>query len=653
MTTPNQPAPPDGAFEIGGGDYNYGQAYTESAVRGLFAIPAPTPLNALNLLREQLGRLPLEALQMFKDLIPDPIEWMFETVGGAVDAIMDALTNNPVFLAITAFQDFLAQLWANPGQVISEIGQNMVEGLVDLAGAVQQGAQDFVDFLEELWNNPGAVIEKIGQGMVDGLDDALGFLNSAWNQMGDIVQGLFVTPINEAVSQFQDWWGRITDRVQEGFDDAADAAGDLWAGLLRTFGLGPKSSSEVSNAAAELSEQAEKSRDLGEWNNAILGVRNNKSIMQGVDETEESTFLMSDLFNGSAAPPLMNVTSAAVPVAFWRATEWATKGFISWFGEGYTNVTGLYIDLYKLNYATSVMELFHSSDNLVGLADTTWKYIVYYIDEAHRFEVFPGDVIGVGMRVTGAGTHKVAAKSAPWLPAHPTAVPAKPSASKTGTGNVAFGSITYSTDLPWFGIGIVAGDTPPLFFTPRSTVFTTTGSHTYTIPSWANFVDVTMVGGGGGGHRGNEVGQGGEGGDAGSWASETLQRGVDFPVGASTLTFTVGAGGAPNSGGVPGGLGGSSVRAAIASGKAVFTAAGGPGGNAIGGSGVNGDSPGNHTYGGTTYVGGGTSLLRAVAAGSPGKSPGGGGAGGSGGFVSSYSGGVGAPGSVWSVARQS
>ena len=704
---------PDGAFEIGGGSTHYGQDYTEAAVRNMFAIPAPNPLNALNLLQDQLAKLPLEALQLFKDLIPDPIEDMFETVGGAVDAIMGALTNNPLFLAISTFQQFLEDLWNNPGEVINQIGQDMVDGLVELSINVGQAAQDFSDFLAELWADPGAVISQIGQDMVDGLDgiilgintavgavasdlstllgdlwsnagaviggitkgmvagleDSLDFLNAAWNQLGDIVQGIIVTPITEGVARFQDWWASITQGVQQTVDDAADFANDLWSGLMRALGV-DKSSADVSNAANELSKKAKDSIDLGEWNNAILGVRNNKSIMQGVDETEESTFLMSDLFTGASAPPSMDVTSAAVPVAFWRATEWATKGFISWFGEGYTNVTGIYIDLYKLNYDTSVMELFHSSGNLDGLADATWKYAVYYMDEADRFEVFPGDVIGVGLRVTGSGTHKVAAKSAPWLPGHPTVVPAKPSATRTGSGNLAFGSITYSTDLPWFGIGIVAGDTPPLFFTPRTEAFDTAGANTYTIPEWAQELDVVLVGAGGGGHGGHFFGTGGgtkgEGGDAGVWAAETLVRGVDFPVDATTLTINVGAGGVGGGGfavpGTPGPQtaaamkgqdGTSSSRSAIASGKAVFSAAGGLGATVLTTVLSSGESPGNFTYGGTNYIGGGTAP---AVKGNPtnGKPPGGGGAGGAHDAAAEAGwGGSGGRGGAWVTARQS
>lgn len=89
MTTPNQPAP-DGAFVIGGDDH-YGQDYNEEIVRALFAPPVPNVGNSLELLRQQLMKLPLEALQFFKDLIPGWVQGTFDTVSGAVTWIMTNL----------------------------------------------------------------------------------------------------------------------------------------------------------------------------------------------------------------------------------------------------------------------------------------------------------------------------------------------------------------------------------------------------------------------------------------------------------------------------------------------------------------------------------------------------------------------------------
>lgn len=90
---------PDGAYEIGGGDFRYGQDMTEAYARSLFDIPDFNALNALTVLPELLMRLPLEALQRFKAFIPDVAEGAFNTVTGAVTAIMGALTDSPRLIA--------------------------------------------------------------------------------------------------------------------------------------------------------------------------------------------------------------------------------------------------------------------------------------------------------------------------------------------------------------------------------------------------------------------------------------------------------------------------------------------------------------------------------------------------------------------------
>src|SRR5690606_14539002 len=145
-----------------------------------------------------------------------------------------------------------------------------------------------------------------------------------------IVTGAIVTPINQAVQNFKDWWQTVVDSF---FNIGANIQGfidSVWRGFTRALGVGGKSPSDVANAAANASEQADTAQQISEWNNAILGIRNNKALWTGIDETEESTFLLTDLFDGNSEPPFIEAGHYNVPMAFWRATEDAKKGFISW-----------------------------------------------------------------------------------------------------------------------------------------------------------------------------------------------------------------------------------------------------------------------------------------------------------------------------------
>ncbi|AEJ92025.1 minor tail protein [Mycobacterium phage HelDan] len=141
-----------GAFELGGGDYNYGQDFTEAAVRQMFELPAITLLNAVDLLEEQLLKMPIEALRVFAPLIPDAVEDDFVDVVTAVTKIIDTLTDGPAALLRGEFDEWLESTFGN------------------LATEVQQ------------------ILE--------------------------ILAGFVVTPINATVQAVKDWWNLITGRTQ-------------------------------------------------------------------------------------------------------------------------------------------------------------------------------------------------------------------------------------------------------------------------------------------------------------------------------------------------------------------------------------------------------------------------------------------------------
>ncbi len=147
MTYPSTPLTAIGsgeAFQIGGGDYKFGQNYTEGIIRGMFTPTMPNPTNALQLLRDALLKLPLEALQAFKDLLPDMIEGAWDTVTSAADAIMGALTNVAEFLHIGDWNDWLANSWNNINQVINQIIDILTGLIVTPINAAVQGVKDWV-----------------------------------------------------------------------------------------------------------------------------------------------------------------------------------------------------------------------------------------------------------------------------------------------------------------------------------------------------------------------------------------------------------------------------------------------------------------------------------------------------------------------------
>lgn len=164
-------------------------------------------------------------------------------------------------------------------------------------------------------------------------------------------------------------------------------------------------------------------------------------------------------------------------------------------------------------------------------------------------------------------------------------------------------------------------------------VFTTPGGFTYSVPAWADRLDVVVLGGGAGGSVGG-VDVAGNGGRSGVWKAFTVLRG-DSRWG-STIAGWVGAGGRRGTLTESPGLGADS--GVEIDNPVTFPLS--PAGQTW-----PGDSPGSVAYAGQVYVGG-DQQNRYGANGNP---PGGGGAG----VVAPHSaGGEGAPGAVWIYAQQ-
>ena len=99
----------DGAFEIGGGSENWGQDYTESGIKNLVKVPAPTVSNMLQVLEDSLGTIPLEGLAGFDGIVQGGGD--FSTKPGAISAIMGSLNDFPKGVLTPTFEDFVGNLF--------------------------------------------------------------------------------------------------------------------------------------------------------------------------------------------------------------------------------------------------------------------------------------------------------------------------------------------------------------------------------------------------------------------------------------------------------------------------------------------------------------------------------------------------------------
>ena len=524
--------------------------------------------------------------------------------------------------------------WATAGAVRFDDGrlaksgalpQNYVNGLV---GALQDGIARVQGVVDQIWTG-------ITRQVLDGPKN----LADLFEVLGEIPAGN-VGGVGGMPS--------IGETITETWNQ-------LWGGFARGIGSN-KSIADAANAASVVADVADQAVQVGEWNNAVLGIRDNKPLDSGMDPTAVSMFPIPAATASNGEPLYLNATAASVPMAFWIATDDAQRGSIQWLGKGNANMTAFYVDVYRLDKTTGAATLIHTSPDLLPQLSAGLKLIRYDMQAAARVTVAHGDVLGFAWRVQGTGTHQIGARYGLAV-GDTTQVPQRPSAVRTGTlvGNMAAGTIPYGGDVPWVAFGIVTGDVAPPFYAPRTTEYSLPGSGiVYDIPTWAKYLDVVLLGGAGGGKGGNAFDtRPGYGGAAGVWQTETLVRGVDFPQNATQIVLDVGAGGNGGAKEQNGQAGTPSTRRAIAGGKAALTAAAGAGATQYG-SGTDpmstGRSPGSIVYNGRNYVGG-----SGGAGGRPGVNGGAPGAGGGGGYggvyTVAYAGGDGARGNAWVTAR--
>ncbi|QDP45333.1 minor tail protein [Mycobacterium phage SoilDragon] len=227
MTTPN-PNPNNGpgaelegwlgtgAFEVGGGAWNYGQDFTEAAVREMFELPAITIFNALDLLEEQLLKMPLEALKIFEPLIPDVIEDDFADVASAVAKIIDTLTDGPAALLRGEFDEWLVSTFGSLATEVHQVLEILAGLTVTPINSVVQAVKDWYAALTgriSVIGNDGSInadIDKIPalQELVDAATNAL----SGASQLGTEVVG---AGIGAAKATMENLFSMLTKTVRD------------------------------------------------------------------------------------------------------------------------------------------------------------------------------------------------------------------------------------------------------------------------------------------------------------------------------------------------------------------------------------------------------------------------------------------------------
>ena len=135
MTTPNQQKPQYGtqwdafAYEVGGGEYNFGQLVTEELAVQLIHGPRATPDNVWTLIEDKLLQLPLETLRMFQPFIEgSSMETDFPDIPLSVDTIMRWLPTNPTVVSLEQAQKWLEDTFKPLSDKVQEVIDAIIRG---------------------------------------------------------------------------------------------------------------------------------------------------------------------------------------------------------------------------------------------------------------------------------------------------------------------------------------------------------------------------------------------------------------------------------------------------------------------------------------------------------------------------------------------
>ncbi|AZS08236.1 hypothetical protein PBI_IRONMAN_34 [Mycobacterium phage IronMan] len=213
-TSPLDAIGADGAFEIGGGQFDFGQGYTEQLVRQMFEVPLTG--NPIEILTQQLKKLPLEALQTFKQMIPGTVDDDFIDIATSVATIVNNLTTLPRALMTGEWQEWLTTTYNVVSTEVKQILEILGGFIVTPINSAVQAVKDWFAAMNSRMSVIGADgkinarVDQIPalQNLVDAATNAL----SGASQIGEEIVG---AGLGQAKSTMENLFAMLTKTVRD------------------------------------------------------------------------------------------------------------------------------------------------------------------------------------------------------------------------------------------------------------------------------------------------------------------------------------------------------------------------------------------------------------------------------------------------------
>lgn len=208
-----------------------------------------------------------------------------------------------------------------------------------------------------------------------------------------------------------------------------------------------------------------------------------------MDASADAVFPISQI--QGATPTFVPVSAGASGIGFIPTPDNGKKFSIIWLGQNTTGLTGVFINIYKLNTITGVITLMEGSVNIVSSVSNTLAWNYYDLNTPFTTNV--GDYYAAEIVVTGSGTYSIAGLPNHWLPANTSVIPQQMAATRapiavtydatggghTGTPNATSNTFTWSHTATAGAAVVVSVACAGPSSTPTTSV--TYGSHTMTL----------------------------------------------------------------------------------------------------------------------------------------------------------------------------
>ncbi|ASR86140.1 minor tail protein [Mycobacterium phage BobSwaget] len=215
-TSPLEAIGADGAFQIGGGDFNFGQGYTENLIKNMFEVPLPTSGNAVQILTQQLSKMPLETLQYFKEIIPGTVDDDFIDIATAVGTIIGNLANLPRALLSGEFDDWVASTFQSISTEVRQILEILGGLIVTPINAAVQAVKDwFAGLGGKLAHigEDGSINAPIGQ--IPALQDLVDNVTNALSGASQIGAEIVGAGLDNAKHTMENLFAMLTKTVRD------------------------------------------------------------------------------------------------------------------------------------------------------------------------------------------------------------------------------------------------------------------------------------------------------------------------------------------------------------------------------------------------------------------------------------------------------